>query len=390
MGAITRLSCPHCNRKSSTAQQLSAGVNVRCPGCQKVFSYLPEPEPIELAEIEIPPLPKKTGVHRPDVVRTDTITAQQQIQPQSFPLGQVINVNVPETRKGNSLAIAALVLGIIAALICWVPFLGLFAIPVGLLGLLLGLIGLLLATLGRRSGLSSSLVGTAISLGSIVPSVVITGRTAKSISDAFEEKRPQDGAVVKPVKNAGKQTVALPRNKAGMVNPDDQRKAGREKPAPSEEIPEELVVAPTPAKLGDVVVVVLSVKVSKVALKGLGGAGESADALLIVNLGIGTTNPNRKIDYQTWAGQDISIKRDFATISDNNSNHYKRIGFGFSNDPIGRTDSNSIYPDKPVTDVLVFEVPLKTAEFLTIELPASNVGEKGFFRIRIPDSMIER
>jgi hypothetical protein len=143
-------------------------------------------------------------------------------------------------------------------------------------------------------------------------------------------------------------------------------------------------------RLGDVIVQVLSVRIGNVALKVSTGEGESTEPLLAMNLEISNTNPNRKIDYVTWAGQDFSLNRDFGTLTDNNANSYKRIGFGIFNRPVGRADSNSIYPGKPLTDVLIFEAPLKTTDFLSIELCASNVGEKGLFRIRIPASMIER
>ena len=48
------------------------------------------------------------------------------------------------------MAIASLVLGILAALICWVPFLGLLAVPVGLLGLLFGVIAIVLVAAAGR------------------------------------------------------------------------------------------------------------------------------------------------------------------------------------------------------------------------------------------------
>ena len=123
------------------------------------------------------------------------------------------------------------------------------------------------------------------------------------------------------------------------------------------EIPEELVVAPTPAKLGDVVVVVLSVKVSKVALKGLGVPRENPPMpLLIVNLGIGTTNPNRKIDYQTWAGRDISIEREPTSPRFQTTTRIiiKGSVLAFPTIPSEGPIQNSIYPDKPVTKASSF------------------------------------
>jgi hypothetical protein len=50
----------------------------------------------------------------------------------------------------------------------------------------------------------------------------------------------------------------------------------------------------------------------------------------------------------------------------------------------------SVYPNKPVTDVLVFELPLDTATHLDLELPATNYGGKGMIRFRIPMKSISR
>jgi hypothetical protein len=60
-----------------------------------------------------------------------------------------------------------------------------------------------------------------------------------------------------------------------------------------------------------------------------------------------------------------------------------------STKPTARAESDSIHSEKPLTDVLLFEVPLKAADFLTLDLPASKVNEKGLFRFRIPATMIE-
>ncbi len=121
-------------------------------------------KPSDRPEEETLPSPGK-GTVKPeavDPIRSLHPRESKRLFPE-LPILMVL-LNDSEPRKGNALAISALVLGIIAALICWVPFLGLLSIPVGLLGMLLGLIGLALALIGRRSGLAPSLVGTGISL----------------------------------------------------------------------------------------------------------------------------------------------------------------------------------------------------------------------------------
>jgi hypothetical protein len=52
--------------------------------------------------------------------------------------------------------------------------------------------------------------------------------------------------------------------------------------------------------------------------------------------------------------------------------------------------SDSIYPGKSLTDVLVFEAPLENIEGLDLDMPGKNVGKNGLIKIRIPAAMIQR
>ena len=118
---------------------------------------------------------------RPATVRPEVVQADSR---HAAPV-QMVQVDLHKPKKGNALAVAALVQGISAALICWIPFLGLVALPVCVLGFLLGVGGLLIAIVGRRSGLAASIAGTGISLGAIVLSFAITGATSKAILDSM-------------------------------------------------------------------------------------------------------------------------------------------------------------------------------------------------------------
>jgi len=88
-----------------------------------------------------------------------------QVSPQPI---QSVQVVIPAARKGNPLAIASLVLGIFAALICWIPLLGLLSWPLAGLAILLGLVALVLAVATSRPGLSAAGVGTALGVVAIV------------------------------------------------------------------------------------------------------------------------------------------------------------------------------------------------------------------------------
>ena len=41
-------------------------------------------------------------------------------------------------------------------------------------------------------------------------------------------------------------------------------------------------------------------------------------------------DPNRKLDYKTFAGQGFALEQNNATLRDNFGNHYRSIEFGFS------------------------------------------------------------
>ena len=105
---------------------------------------------------------------------------------------------------------------------------------------------------------------------------------------------------------------------------------------------------------------------------------------------ISNLDPNRKLDFKTFAGKQLSFERDNATLRDNFGNRYRGIDFGLSSLPEFRAEDESIYPGKMIKDHLVFEAPIATAAHLDLEIPAVNVGQTGFFRFRIPAQAIQR
>lgn len=77
-------------------------------------------------------------------------------------------------RTGNSLGTAALVLGIIACLGCWIPLLCIFSMPIAVLGLLFAILGFFMAIFSRAS--FSSPIG-----GGIVCTVALFISTSLSV-----------------------------------------------------------------------------------------------------------------------------------------------------------------------------------------------------------------
>jgi len=90
----------------------------------------------------------------------------------------------------------------------------------------------------------------------------------------------------------------------------------------------------------------------------------------------------RKVNYTSWATE-FSFGSDLGSLLDEYGNRYKRVGFGLGTDPVDRATSESIYPGKDTTDVLVFELPIEKATRLSLELPGGNCGVRGTFRFQL-------
>jgi hypothetical protein len=290
-------------------------------------------------------------------------------------------------RSSNGLGTASLVLGILACLICWIPFLGMLAIPVAIIGIILAAIGFLLGIF-RKSSKGGAIAGGITCLLAIIISVSVTGKTAAVITESMAKSD-------KTIQNEQRGAVA-PHQPVAPINMSAV-------PAPQVPAP----VSPSRAPVvewgtyeaekyfvqGDMAVKIQSLTIGKTPLVSAIGRdkeGTSKDELLMISIMVKNQSEGKKVDYQSWAGERISFASDFAKLSDNFDNTYKRVSFGGMNKPKGQLERESIYPGKEVSDVLVFEVPVEKASELKLELPAKNFGGDGFLRIKIPASVISR
>ncbi len=277
------------------------------------------------------------------------------------------------TPKGTSgFGIAALVLGILACLGCWIPFLGILSIPLGALGILFGIAGFLVSATGRRSGIGMPVAGTVICVVAVAIAITSTLATIAAVREATREpvwKTPAANHEPAPPVGSG---------------PRPSRPARK-----SED--EGWVSAELPVRQRDVQVRIASAKVGKVDVRDLleRGTSPSKDVLLAIRIEVANLSGTKLLDYRTWAGGDFVLKRDFATLSDNFGNSYKRVTFGID-EPVGRVKRDSVYPGKSITDVLVFEPPVDKVQYLRIELPANNFEGAGVIRFEIPRNMILR
>src|ERR1035438_7488787 len=107
MSSEAKCNCQYCNRHIAFSPEMAAQMVV-CPHCGL-----------------------ETKLFIPNVAKAPAAKNSPQ------------NVSVEIKRGVSPLGIASLVLGIIACLFCWIPFLGLLVLPLALIGLVLAIVWLI-------------------------------------------------------------------------------------------------------------------------------------------------------------------------------------------------------------------------------------------------------
>ena len=354
--------CPKCGSSMSSPDSL-AGQHEACPECGNITT-IPQSHPVPTSPIQSPPV-QNIPFSQPPAINN--------------PPGSPLNVTMKQPKSTNGIGIAALVLGILACLTCWIPFIGMFSIPVSVLGILLGIIGMIISVIGHRSKIGMPVAGTIVCVVAIVVAVASTGGTTRAITEAARETN-------RKAKATNQEVVPSPKKPTRPSHP------VAEKSAPNESKEETWASAQNAIRQANIEIRITQVLVGKIPLRAGFDDSEtqSKDKLLKVVLELHNLSKSKKIEYQSWSGRDLSFNRDYATLKDNFGNNYKRINFGFGTKVIGQTKSDSIYPGIKIQDVLVFETPVDTVKYLNLELPAKNFDGEGMLRLRIPTGMIQR
>lgn len=102
---------------------------------------------------------------------------------------QNVVVNVPDTERLNAFGVVSVVLGIIACLSCWIPFVGCLVIPIAILGMLFALIGALCSLVGRRASAGFPLAGAVVCIVAICIAFVTTQATISTLDTIREIAR---------------------------------------------------------------------------------------------------------------------------------------------------------------------------------------------------------
>lgn len=163
--------------------------------------------------------------------------------------------------------------------------------------------------------------------------------------------------------------------------PDEAAPAEAEASRPDEAAFDGYVITPSEFKVGDVEVRVTSIAIGQVPLKSISGEGRSQNEHFAIKFTLTNTSETRMVSFRTWAGADFSLGRDYASLTDNHDNVYRRIDFGIMNEVIGQTKNTNVRPGQTVTDVVVFETPVQAAKTFELTLPHGNIGRAEGTRI---------
>jgi DNA-directed RNA polymerase subunit RPC12/RpoP len=109
-------------------------------------------------------------------------TTTDEIKKTELPNPEPKNVIVEIKRGVSPLGIASLVTGIVSILFCWIPFLGLFSIPIAAIGFLLAVIGITISCVSKKTGFIFSISGGIVCIISIFTALAITGGISTAIS----------------------------------------------------------------------------------------------------------------------------------------------------------------------------------------------------------------
>lgn len=259
-------------------------------------------------------------------------------------LSPTINVN---TRKGSSsVGIVAFILGALAFMFCWVPFVGVLSVPLSGIGGLMAVMALIIALARKGAGVgwpvgAVVINGLALAVGIVQVAAISSG--AEAVSDAVQE--------------VSRDLEAQNRESEFLAN-DWRPPAGFEK--------------------SEIGWAVRAAYVTPVKLKTFEGLTRSQEKHLHVLVRVTNSSPNRKLDIDQLQGDVVLYG---ATLKDDIGNRYRSISFGLGTEVVGGTSAMALQPGASEDFVLVFERPVEAAKELILEIPAERFGGKGTVRL---------
>lgn len=136
---------------------------------------------------------------------------------------------------------------------------------------------------------------------------------------------------------------------------------------------------------GDVRLRVVAAMVGPVRFEPIHGRRPAAERGLVIRLRVTNAGITRALPYTGWGGEEMP---EAPLLHDNQGKSYRLKSFSTDRVVVGRALKSSIPSGKSLEDVVVFEAPPPTVEWLRLELPAAAAGGAGMLRFEIPKHTI--
>ena len=279
------------------------------------------------------------------------------------------SVSVEIKRGVSPLGIASLVLGIMGCVICWIPILGLFAIPVALIGLVLAFIGVVMAAINKKTGFVFPISGGIVCILSVCIALITTGAVAKLYSDS---KKSNQIPVSTSAETSNQRSVSSsPTVTSSLVAPSNSEWTQSRS-----------------VKQGDIQLTLIKTHIE--TQRSIAHDDPRYKDLVLTNgfaveIEITNLSPAKIVRGKGWSGENN------VTLTDNFGNKYPQNTYR-NPDPRWPSpplmDEFTLYPNQSTRDYMRFDTLVKNIQWLHLELPAENFGGSGVIRFEIPASQI--
>jgi hypothetical protein len=167
---------------------------------REIYEKLPEGDPtrrkIERRLDEIQRKSVEARLNAPTTVeafRAEPGSVTKHSPPQSTPQPPTVNVNLP--RPASGFAISGLIIGIVAAAIAWLPFVGLFVVPLAAIGLALSAISIVYILSRKNRGLGFAVTGGLLNGVAIALPLLITAGVLFGANEIAKETRAESDKI---------------------------------------------------------------------------------------------------------------------------------------------------------------------------------------------------
>lgn len=371
--------CPFCAGKVRVPDR-SAGRSVPCPRCGDHFTLVPMPDPPDLPVSEpktlsvTRPTPPPLKPLRPEATDSSVHTADEPSGPSLDALEAVPRPSTPKTsdfslfitparrpRPALTLGHLSFLLSSIAAVSYSVCSNGSVPLAMSALGLVLGL-GSLMTLRAESTGVLYTYAGAAIC--SVL--VIMSGWCV--ILSEFPPKRPGgDTSSRRPM-------VFMPEGEKLPTTPSEWINARRGAIA-----------------IDDVSVRISTARVAMVEFKDpRKQKSPPQKPALLLTVRVSNIGIEHLVEYLSWNEPPRDRDKPGPRLMDNRGQTYPRRLYGAEDEVVGQVRRVHVPPTKRIDDLLVFEPPPATIEYLRLELPACAFGAAGMLRLEIPKDMIQR